>query len=199
MKCRILPSFKTHRKLTVLIFIIGISIAALPTALGYLPSMTKLDLYLEHDLIVYGQVISLKEIEEELDIAPKTAYEIEILQFVKGNFENNMINAIGNGALNSTVQIEDQTIFAENQLVLLMLNKIPDGRWFISPYSSSSKSLDMDSQFILPPLKLYKSGISPEDIHCKSNLKFALKSSNQYPVCLKPKSFDILSERLWIQ
>jgi len=199
MKIIILPYFRTYRKFSWMIFLIGISLIILPTANGYLPAMTKLDLYLKHDLIFYGQVLSLKEIEKDIDLAPKTTYEIKILQYVKGNYKEEKITVIGNGAFNSTIQMEDQTILTKNQLVLLMVNEIPDGRVFISPYSVASDNLNPDTQFILPPMKLYKSGIFPEDIHCKSSLKLALKSVNQDPVCLKPKSFDILYERGWIQ
>jgi hypothetical protein len=187
------------KEIIVVIFLVGFSVTFLTTANGYLLTMTNLDLYLEHDLIVMGQVLSLRDIVNEANTTPRTAYEIIILQHVKGNTESNEITVVGLGSLNSTMQLGDQTILSESQLVLLMLNEHPDGTLYISPYSSSPDFLDPDSQFILPPLKLYKAGIPAEDIHCKSNLKLALKLFNENPVCLKPKSFDRLYERGWIK
>jgi len=180
-------------------FLITISITFLPSASGYLLPMTRLDLYLENELIVMGEILSLSDIQDDSNTTPRTAYEIIILQHIKGNTETNEIMAVGLGSLNSTMQLEKQIILYEGQKSLLILNEVIDGNWHISPYSFSFDSYNPDSQFILPPLKLYKAGIPIEEIHCKSNLELALKSSNGFPVCLKPESMDILYNRGWIK
>jgi hypothetical protein len=182
-----------------MIFLIGISIMFLPSASGYLLPMTHLEVYLESELIVMGEVLSLKDVKDDTNFTPRTAYEIIILQHIKGNTETNEITVVGIGSLNSTMQIEDQIIMYEGQKSLLMLNELIDGNWHISSYSIFSDSYNPDSQFILPPLILYKAGIAIEEIHCKSNLELGIKSSNGSPVCLKPESVDILYKRGWIQ
>jgi len=187
------------KKIIVVIFILGISLIFLPSVSGYLLPKTNLDLYLENELIVMGQVISLKDVKDDSNFTPRTAYEIIILQHIKGNTETNEITVVGLGSLNSTRQLDTQNIMSEGQYALLILNEPTEGYWFISPYSISSDSLNPDSQFILPPLKLYKAGIPIEEIHCKSNLELALKSSNESPVCLKPESIDLLFNRGWIK
>lgn len=199
MNFQIFSHIRSRRKITVMIFLIGISITFLPSSSGYLLPKTNLDLYLENELIVMGQVISLKDVKDDSNFTPRTAYEIIILQHIKGNTETNEITVIGLGSLNSTRQLDTQNIMSEGQYALLILNEPTEGYWFVSPYSISSESLNPDSHFILPPLKLYKAGIPIEEIHCKSNLKLALKSSNESPVCLKPKTIDILYNRGWIK
>ena len=190
---------RTPKKITVMIFLIGISIMFLPSASGYLLPMTHLEVYLESELIVMGEVLSLKDVKDDTNFTPRTAYEIIILQHIKGNTETNEITVVGIGSLNSTMQIEDQIIMYEGQKSLLMLNELIDGNWYISSYSIFSDSYNPDSQFILPPLILYKAGIPIEEIHCKSNLELAIKSSNGSPVCLKPESIDTLYDRGWIK
>jgi len=199
MNYKIFSHLRTRKNVTIMIFLITISITLLPSASGYLLPKTNLDLYLENELIIMGQVLSLKDIQDDSNTTPRTAYEIIILQYIKGNTETNEIMVVGLGSLNSTRQVDKQTIMSEGQQALLMLNQLIDGNWHISPYSTSSDSLNPDSQFILPPLKLYKAGIPIEEIHCKSNLELALKSSNGSPVCLKPESMEILYNRGWIK
>ena len=199
MNYKIFSHLRTRKKITIMIFLIGISIMFLPSASGYLLPMTHLELYLESELIVMGQVLSLKDVKDDTNLTPRTAYEIIILQHIKGNTETNEITVIGLGSLNSTNQLDIQTIMSEGQKTLLMLIARTDNYWFVSPYSTSSDSLNPDLEFILPPLKLYKAGIPIEEIHCKSNLELALKSSNGSPVCLTPESMDILYNRGWIK
>ncbi len=199
MNFQIFSYLRIRRKITVMIFLITISITFLPSASGYLLPMTRLDLYLENELIVMGEILSLSDIQDDSNTTPRTAYEIKILQHIKGNTETNEIMAVGLGSLNSTMQLEKQIIFYEGQKSLLILNEVIDGNWHISPYSFSFDSYNPDSEFILPPLILYKAGIPIEEIHCKSNLELGIKSSNGSPVCLKPESVDILYNRGWIK
>jgi len=199
MNYKIFTHLRTRKNVTIMIFLIAISLTFLPSASGYLLPMTHLDLYLENELIVMGEILSLKDIQDDSNTTPRTAYEIIILQPIKGNTETNKITVVGLGSLNSTTQLENQIILYEGQKSLLMLNELIDGNWHISPYSFSFDSYNPDSQFILPPLKLYKAGIPIEEIHCKSNLELAIKSSNGSPVCLKPESIDTLYNREWIK
>ena len=199
MNYKIFPHLTTRKNVTIMIFLITISITFLPSASSVLIPKTHLDLYLENDLIVMAEVLSLKDFEGDSNSTPRTAYEITILQHIKGNTETNQITVVGFGSLNSTRQVDTQTIMSEGQQALLMLKQLIDGYWYISPYSISSDSFNPDSQFILPPLKLYKAGIPSEEIHCKNHLELALKSSNGSPVCLKPESLDILYNRGWIR
>ena len=198
MRNNVFLYFQHHKKITAMIFLIGILVTFLPSASSILIPKTNLDLYLDSDLIVMGQVLSLEEIIEESNTTPRTAYEITILQHVKGKTETDQITVIGFGSINSTTHQDNQTILSEDQQALLILNKLIDEQWYISPYSLSSDSLDPDSQFILPPLKLFNAGIPNEEIHCKSYLELAIKSSNGFPVCLTPKSIEILYNRGWI-
>jgi len=191
--------FRTCEKRSLLILIIAISITFLPSVSGYLIPMTNLEKYLENELIIMGQVTSLRGHQDDSNSTPRTAYEITILQQIKGNIETSEITVVGLGSLNSTRLLENQTILNEGQKAILLLNIQSDGFWHISPYSISSESLNPDSQFILPPLKLYKAGISIKEIHCKSNLEFALKSSNEYPICITAESKNRLLERGWIK
>ncbi len=199
MNYEVFSPFRSRKKITIMIFLIGISITFLPSASGYLLPKTHLDLYLENELIVMGQVLSLKDVEDGPLTTPRTAYEIKILQHIKGTTETNEITVLGLGSLNSTIQFEGQIIMYEGQQSLLMLNELIDGNWTISTYSIFSDSYNPDSQFILPPLKLYKAGIPIEEIHCKSNLELGIKSSSGSPVCLKPESIDTLYDRGWIR
>jgi hypothetical protein len=199
MKYKKISHIRYRKKIIIMIFLVGISITLLPDASGYFLPKNNLELYLENELIVLGKVLSSSDVVDESNYTPRTAYEIKILQHVKGHTETKEITVMGLGSLNSTRQVDNQTILSEGQQVLLMLNGQDDGGWFISPYSFPSDSLYPDSQFILPPLKLYKAGLSVDEINCKSSLKLALKSINDSPVCLTPESFDKLFEREWIK
>jgi hypothetical protein len=188
-----------QKNIFLMIFLTGIVISFLPNASGYFIPKSHLELYLEHDLIVFGKVLSSHDVVADSNQTPSTQYKIEILQPIKGKIQTGEITVVGLGSINSTRQLEDQTILSKGNQGIFMLTQDKDGNWFISPYSVFSDSLNPDKQFILPPLKLYKAGISTDEIKCKSNLELALKSSNDNPVCLVPESKEKLSERGWIK
>lgn len=48
-----------------------------------------------------------------------------------------------------------------------------------------------------PPLKQISDGIKPENVICTEGLQIILKSSNNFPACVKPDSVDKLIERGW--
>jgi hypothetical protein len=185
-------------KLIVIIFSIVIISIELPNVDGYLLPKSALEKYLEHDYIILGKVISLEDTFNNFT-TPKTTYQIEVLQPIKGQILSEIVEISGLGAKNATRHLDNETIFSDGQKAIFMLNKKTDGSWFISPYTTSSESQNPDSEFILPPLKLFNAGIMYEEIHCKSYLKLGLKTSNLQPVCLKPESFSKLFDRQWIQ
>lgn len=187
-----------NSQLIVICLLIFTTIVIVFPAHGYLLPKTSLEKYFEHDIIIHGKIISL---EEHLDTnsTPRTGYQIEILQPIKGSFEKDRVWVLGLGAKNSTKHLDNETVFSQGQEGIFMLNKKSDETLWISPYSTSSESPNPDVEFILPPLKLYNSGISVEEIHCKSYLKLGLKASNLQPVCLKPDSFLKLLDRHWIK
>jgi hypothetical protein len=182
----------------LMIFLVG-TFSFTQSVNGYFIPKSHLELYLDHDLIVFGKVLSSSEIVDASNYTPRTQYQIEILQPIKGKTQASEITVVGLGSINSTRQIEDQTLLSKGQQGILMLTTDGSGHWLISPYSVFTDSLNPDEQFILPPLKLYKANISVDDINCKSNLEFALRSFNDNPICLTPESKEKLSERGWIR
>lgn len=48
-----------------------------------------------------------------------------------------------------------------------------------------------------PPLKQISEGIKPENVICVEGLQIILKSSNNFPACVKPDSVEKLIERGW--
>lgn len=158
--------------------------------------MNRIELYIHHDLILFGEVLALNELEND---TPMTSYNVKILYLIKGEHRENQITVTGLGISNSTKHLDLETILVEGQKGIFMLNKQENGQWMISPYSNFSELVNPDLHFILPPLKLLKSGISNNEIHCKSDLKFALKTTDNNPVCLKEDSFDKLLKRGWIK
>lgn len=198
MKSKISPMI-SDKKIILMIFLVAVAISFLPNVSGYFIPKSHLELYLEHDLIIFGKVLSLSNVVDDSNHTPRTKYQIEILQPIKGKPSTSEITVVGLGSANSTRQLEDQTILSKGQQGILMLTADDSGNWFISPYSVFSDSLNPDKQFILPPLKLYKANISIDNINCKSNLEIALKSSNGDPICLRSESKDKLSVRGWIR
>jgi len=168
-----------------------------PTIEGYLMPMNRIELYVHHDLILFGEVFALNELLES--DTPMTSYNVKIFYLIKGEYRENQINVIGLGIANSTKHLDLETILVKGQKGMFMLNKQENGSWMISPYSNFSELVDPDLHFILPPLKLAKSGVPNHEIHCKTDLKFALKTSNNNPVCIKEESFDRLLKRGWIK
>lgn len=59
------------------------------------------------------------------------------------------------------------------------------------------KLIISENKKIKSPLKQFKSGAELKSIICKSNLELALKSSNNYPICVTPETKEILIERGW--
>lgn len=181
-----------YKKFLILFFVIGFVTLMIPAADAGLLKKSTIDMYLENDLIVFGKITSARDYGDK---ASQTEYQIEIIQFVKGDKSQNKITALGLGSFNATRHLDNETIFLEGQQVFLFLN-IPAGTFIISPYSRSIESFEPDS-FILPPLKLFNAGITIDEINCKSSLVLVIKN-NDTPACVKPDSVNPLLNRGWI-
>ena len=169
-----------------------------PQSYAVILPKTAIELYQDHDIIFLGKVQEFNEVEDG-SFTPRTSYQVNLIQPIKGQFEENAMEIVGLGFINATRHLDNETIYQKNQEVVFMLNEKEDGVLFISPYSTSSESQNPDSEFVLPPLKLFKAGIPISDIHCKSFLKFGIKTSSETPVCIKPESYSTLLQRGWIR
>ncbi len=159
-----------------------------------LQAKTPLDLYVENELILVGKVISLNE----NSTANQTEYKIKVEKYLKSPKEFDIINATGHGAKSSEIHTSVEKIFDKGARVLLFLNQM-DGIYNISPYSVNAETFDPDSDFILPPLRLFKAGISPEDIVCRGDLTLVFKAKNNFPACVEPDSISKLTTLGWIR
>jgi len=56
---------------------------------------------------------------------------------------------------------------------------------------------ELEGDGVIPPLKQFNEGISLEKIRCKQGFELVLKTSNNYPACVKESSLDILVQRGW--
>lgn len=178
-----------------ILLLIAINLGNFNPVFAGLIKKTNLDLYLENDMIVLGEVVYTKDFAG-VDETPKTEYKIKILQHIKSDKSINELTAIGLGSQNATRHFDNETIFFEGQRIFLFLNNLA-GTYIISPYSNSADLFNPDSQFVLAPLKLFKAGISIDMINCKSNLVL-VKKINDTPACIKPDSIEPLMKRGWL-
>lgn len=65
--------------------------------------------------------------------------------------------------------------------------------------SSYCGSLIGDVKIELSPLRQFKSGIPVQNIQCNEGLQLMMKSSNGYPVCIKPSTVSKLFQIGWIE
>ena len=168
------------------------TIALIPYSDGRLQSKTTLEYYIENETILVGKIIDTSEIENN-----HTLYNVSIERFIKNPQESKIIQVIGSGTINGTNTSIDK-IFTTEDRVLLFLNT-NDGKNIISPYSVNADTFDIDSDFILPPMRLYNAGIQIDDIVCKDSLILAIKNSNGYPVCVKENSISKLKSLNWLR
>lgn len=181
----------------IIIFLLVVSFFSLGIAVeAMLAPTTNLDLFLDHNMIVVGEIIS------ERSIAPKpgshigtTEYEIFVDRYLKSPQSFKKITASGLGSKNSTSHITNETIFNIDQKVLLYLS-IVNEKYVISPYSGPFFG-EINNSMIPPPLKLYKNGVSANDIVCNLSFQKILKPSGM-PACIKPESLAGFMERGWI-
>ncbi len=177
--------------LSLVVFVMG-SLLIQPTDAYVLPK-TNLEKYIENDVILIGNVVSLKENLSE----GSTEYEIKIEKFIKNPQTTSTLFVIGTGAKSSEIHLSIEKIFNVKDRVFLFLNE-RDEKYHISLYSFNALLFNPDDEFLLPPLMLYRAGISSDDIVCRNNLELVLKQSNNSPACVTPNTKAKLVERGWI-
>ena len=180
-------------KIIVIILLVFILINT-SYAQAKLVSKTTLEQYVENELILVGNVASLTEDLTSI----QTEYQIDVEKYLKNPRQENTITVIGHGAKSSESHTSVEKIFEKGDRVLLFLNQV-EGKYVISLYSVNAQDFDADSDFILPPSKLFKAGILPEDIVCRGELKLVMKATDNSPICIKPTSLERLTELGLIQ
>jgi hypothetical protein len=176
--------------ITLLIF--SIVAFGLSDSYAYVLPKTNLELYQENETILVGNVISLIENPTE----GFTEYEINVEKFMKNPQTSSTVFVIGSGAKSSEIHLSIEHIFNVNDRVFLFLNEV-DGEYQISPYSFSALNFNPDEEFLLPPLMLYRAGISSNDIVCRDNLELVLKANDNSPACVTSNTKTKLIERGW--
>jgi len=151
---------------------------------------SNVELYVENEVILIGFVTSTFVTDSK-----DTQYTINVEQYVK-NPQDNSIVAIGRGSTDSENLASIDKIFKIGDRVLLFLNTSND-RYLISPYSVNAQLLDLDADFLPPPLKLYKAGVLVEEISCKQGMSLLIKATNDFPACIKQNSIEKLVTRGW--
>ena len=159
---------------------------------AYLLEKTTLEQYLENEIILIGNVTALTENLSE----GSTEYEINVEKFIKNPQTSNTLFVTGTGAKSSEIHLSIEQIYNVGDKVFLFLKEI-DGKYQISPYSFSALNFNPNEDFLLPPLQLYRAGISSNDIVCKDNLELVLKASNNSPACVTSNTKTKLVERGW--
>ncbi|MDH3204673.1 MAG: hypothetical protein OEL81_08370 [Nitrosopumilus sp.] len=163
-----------------------------PDSFAYLVQKTPLEQYQENEVILIGNVISLKENPSE----GFTEYEINVEKFMKNPQTSKTLFVIGSGAQSSEIQLSIDKIFSVNDRVFLFLNE-QEGKYQISPYSFNALIFSPDDEFLLPPLTLFRAGIPSDEIVCRDHLELVLKIGDNSPACVKPSTKEKLIERGW--
>jgi len=98
------------------------------SAYAELESLTPLELYTSSELILVGNVVSLREDSEQRE----TEYDIKVEQYLKNPKPFSMITVVGAGTKGTPT--EDDPLFDHGDRVLLYLNK-HDEKYRIRPFS----------------------------------------------------------------
>jgi len=184
-----------RKKFLIFFFVLGIFILLIPAVDALLPPRTSLDLFLDHDVILVGVVTSEKALPQLPDkLLGTTEYEISVDRYLKKPLSLKKITAEGIGSKNQTLHVTNEVIFNTGQKVLLFL-LMDEEKFVISPYSMALSG-DFNEAIIPPPLKLFKNGLSVDEIVCKSDFEMLLKPSGS-PVCVKPSTATNLIGRGW--
>jgi hypothetical protein len=169
------------------VFAFGVSVS-----FAYVVEKTILEQYQENEIILIGNVTSLVENPSE----GFTEYEIKVEKFMKNPQISDTLFVFGSGAKSSEIHLSIEQIYNVNERVFLFLNE-NDGKYQISPYSFSALNFNPDEEFLLPPLILFRAGISIDDIVCKDNLELIIKANGESPACVTVKTKEKLIERGW--
>ena len=104
--------------LSLVVFVMG-SLLIQPTDAVLLPK-TNLDHYIENDVILIGNVVSLKENTSEVF----TEYEIKIEKFIKNPQTTSTLFVIGTGAKSSEIHLSIEKIFNNYRNSSFLASKI---------------------------------------------------------------------------
>lgn len=159
-----------------------------------LPPKSNLDLFLESDVVLMGNILSETTVSEsESSEFDETTYEIQVDRYLKNSLSENIISASTLGTKNSVLPPIGK-FFEIDQNVFLYLIWSND-RYVISPHSVVF--FENFTEFLIPPpLKLFKHGLDSSDIPCKSFLEKIIKPAGN-PICVKPSTAEILKNRGW--
>ena len=171
-----------------LIALVGLLV---PSIDAILQPKTDLELYLENEIILIGEIKSLQEFPKQ----GHTEYDVIVERYLKNPQPTDNITAFGGGTSESVISV--QKVFGEGDRVFLLLNS-NNGDYKISLYSVWAGSFNPDLDFIIPPLKLYNAGIPAEDIVCKSMFVLVQRLSDDSPACIKPESIEKLVVIGWL-
>jgi len=175
--------------LSLIVLCIG-SLLIQPTD-AILEPQSNVELYVENEVILVGFVTSISVTDSE-----DTQYTINVERYVKNPQEDNSIVAIGRGSTDSKNLSSIDKLFKMGDRVLLFLNTSND-IFLISPYSVNAQLLDVDADFLPPPLRLYKAEVPVEEISCKQGMSLLIKATNDFPACIKQNSIEKLVTRGW--
>jgi len=152
-----------------------------------LPPKSNLDLFLDSDVVLMGNILSKSSESDE------TTYEIRVDRYLKNSLDDNIIHATTVGTTNSAI-MSTENIFELDENVFLYLIWSND-KYVISPYSVAF--FENFTEFLIPPpLKLFKHGLDSSEIPCKSFHEKIIKPSGN-PICVKPSTAEILKDRGW--
>ena len=124
---------------TLHILIVFLLAASTNMSSGALVGKTPEELYHESDVILIGKITNVKEDAEKRI----TDYTITVEKYLKNDLNESIIHLTSSGCKNCNPQIEDESIFATGDRVLLYLDKV-DNAYMISPHSSVLGIADND-------------------------------------------------------
>lgn len=75
--------------------------------------------------------------------------------------------------------------------------ELVDGKWVFKENPMNGLHSFPPPEFVISPLKQFKSGIPAEDVQCKQDLQLILKAKDGSPACVKPETKEKLVERGW--
>lgn len=204
------------------VLIVSLSIMV-PHVDARLAPKTILELYVDYDVVLVGEVTSISEDQ----INRTTEYAIQVEKYMKNPQPSDILTAVGQGTSQASTSVD--RVFKVGDRVYLFLNE-DNGFFSISLYSfnndvigdvssSSQKSVkeqiqerlgivitssvlnndkfDQTDYLIPSPLKLFKAHISADQIVCRNNLEKIIKESTGVPACVKSDSVNKLISLGW--
>lgn len=205
---------------TFFVLVISLSIMV-PHVDARLAPKTILELYVDYDVVLVGEVTSISEDP----INRTTEYTIHVEKYMKNPQPSDILTAVGQGTSQASTSVD--RVFKVGDRVYLFLND-DNGFFSISLYSfnhdvidvssSNQKSIKeqiqerlgititssvldndkLDPDYLIPsPLKLFKAHVSSDQIVCRGNLEKVIKESTSAPACVKSDSVNKLISSGW--